>query len=98
MEHPDGVVAAGRVPLAPTVDSGGPERYGVGVGSRAADEADGCPRDVPSRAGQTARRDSALCSAVGARLSSRQARVAAATARDALAGLPSAGPLGNLAA
>src|ERR671922_1896080 len=87
MEYPHGAVAAGGVPLTLVVDYGWPERYGVGVGGRTAHDADVCPRDAPSADGQTPRRGVALYSAAGTRLGPRQARLAAATARHALAGL-----------
>src|SRR5919109_1193779 len=98
MEYPHDALTAGGIPLTPVVDSGWPERYGVGVGSRAADDADGCPRDPPPPDGQTPGWGAALYSAAGTRLGSRQTRLAAATACHSVAGLLPALSLGDLEA
>src|SRR5262245_24271131 len=98
MEYPHGAIAAGGIPFTLIVDSGWPERHGVGVGGRAADGADRRPRHAPSPAGQTPRWVVALCAAVGARLGPRQAGLAAAAARHPLAGLLPAFSMGDLEA
>src|SRR5262245_17766583 len=98
MEYPHGAVAAGGIPFASVVDSGWPKRDGVDVGGRTADDADGCPSHAPSPVGSTPRRGAAIYSAVGTRLGSRQACLAAANARHSLAGLLPALSAGDLAA
>src|SRR5262245_47592605 len=70
MEYPHGTVAAGGISFNPVVDSGWLKQHGIDVGGRATDDADACPRDSPSSAGQTARRSVALYSATGTRLGS----------------------------
>src|SRR5262245_37628957 len=98
MEYPYGAVGAGGVPLPALVDSWRPERHGVGVDGGPADAADRYPREAPSQVGQTSRRGVALYPAVGTRLGSRQACLAATAVRHLLATFLPALAVGHLEA